>query len=213
MAHNTSTVTSKTAQTKKRSQPGIATFKISELSPAVYNPRTISDDALAGLARSIEKFGLVEPIVVNIRTKRPTVVGGHQRLKALQSLGVAEAVCVTVSATKAEEKLLNLTLNNPQIQGEFVSYIENYIDGLSEEIGDSESMIDLRIKDLRDELVGELANKAKTSKNTVFRTQKLEPYKRTHILLSFHPDLFARIKEHIDNIIKIEGIEYEQGNN
>lgn len=41
---------------------------IADLIPADYNPRTISDAALKGLAASIERFGLVEPVVWNKRT-------------------------------------------------------------------------------------------------------------------------------------------------
>jgi hypothetical protein len=60
----------------------IETKAIADLVPAPYNPRTISSEALAGLRGSVERFGLVEPVVWNRRTGR--VVGGHQRLKVLQ---------------------------------------------------------------------------------------------------------------------------------
>jgi len=43
--------------------------------------------------------------------------------------------------------------------------------------------------------------------------KELKPYKKTHVLLSFHPDLIFQIQEKLDEIIKIEGIEYEQASN
>lgn len=46
-----------------------------------------------------------------------------------------------------------------------------------------------------------------------FIEQILKPYKRTHILLSFSPELFEQIKEYIEKITSIEGIEYEQSSN
>jgi ParB-like chromosome segregation protein Spo0J len=46
-------------------------------------------DALKALGASIERFGAVEPLVVNRR--RMTVVGGHQRLRVLRSQKVKEA--------------------------------------------------------------------------------------------------------------------------
>jgi len=90
---------------------------ITELDPAPYNPRSISPDALDGLRHSVERFGLVEPIVWNQQTGR--VVGGHQRLKVLQSMGETETQVVVVDLTEVEEKALNVALNNPAIAGDF----------------------------------------------------------------------------------------------
>ena len=61
-------------------------MRIADLAPAPYNPRQISEEALAGLGTSVDRFGLVEPVVWNRRTGN--VVGGHQRLKVLQARGV-----------------------------------------------------------------------------------------------------------------------------
>ena len=54
----------------------IETKRLSDLSPAPYNPRTITADALDGLRHSVERFGLVEPVIWNRQTGH--VVGGHQ---------------------------------------------------------------------------------------------------------------------------------------
>ena len=43
----------------------ITTMKLADLKQADYNPRTISPAALDGLRHSVERFGLVEPIVFN----------------------------------------------------------------------------------------------------------------------------------------------------
>ncbi|MBU1073607.1 ParB N-terminal domain-containing protein, partial [bacterium] len=91
--------------------------RIADLTPAPYNPRTISSDALAGLQASVDRFGLVEPVVWNRRTGH--VVGGHQRLKALEALGETETQVVVVDLDEAEEKALNVALNSPSIAGEF----------------------------------------------------------------------------------------------
>ena len=72
----------------------IETKRVGDLDPAPYNPRSISPDALDGLRHSVERFGLVEPIVWNRRTGH--VVGGHQRLKVLQRLGEQETQVVVV---------------------------------------------------------------------------------------------------------------------
>jgi DNA modification methylase/uncharacterized ParB-like nuclease family protein len=125
--------------------PKVAVFNVADLTAADYNPRTISEPALAGLSRSIERFGCVEPIVVNVRGHTRRIVGGHQRLKALQQLGVEKVLCVTVRCTAAEEKLLNVTLNNPEIQGRFTAELDEYIAALRDELADPALLRDLRL--------------------------------------------------------------------
>ena len=91
----------------------ILTKQVSDLSPAPYNPRSISPDALSGLRASVERFGLVEPIVWNSQTGN--VVGGHQRLKVLQAIGETETQVVVVDLPEVEEKALNVALNSPSM--------------------------------------------------------------------------------------------------
>lgn len=132
--------------------PKIKKFKLKELKAAEYNPRVISDDALEGLANSISRFGCVEPIVVNTRGGKNTIVGGHQRIKALEKLKAKDVICVTVDCSKADEKLLNLSLNNPAIQGQFFEGINEYIDKLRADMPDDTDYLDLRINELRNDI-------------------------------------------------------------
>lgn len=102
----------------------IKTFKLSELQKAEYNPRTIAPQALKGLQKSIEKFGYLQPIIVNIHGGKQTIVGGHQRLKAMQAQGVKEAKCVVVDFDQITEKAANIALNSETISGDW------YLEGL-----------------------------------------------------------------------------------
>lgn len=95
----------------------IVTMKLADLEPAPYNPRAISDSAMAGLRGSIEKFGVVELIVWNQRSGN--IVGGHQRVRALQAIGEVEADVIVVDLAEIDEKSLNIALNSPSIAGEF----------------------------------------------------------------------------------------------
>lgn len=56
-------------------------IKITDLKPAEYNPRRISDEDYQKLKNSISTFGLVDPIIVNLKTMH--IVGGHQRYDVL----------------------------------------------------------------------------------------------------------------------------------
>lgn len=64
---------------------------ISLLNAAPYNPRKDlqpGDPEYQKIARSIEKYGCVEPIIWNEKTGN--VIGGHQRLKVLAATGAVE---------------------------------------------------------------------------------------------------------------------------
>ena len=74
------------AKTTDLTEPLFKKIRLKDMKPAEYNPRVISDEALAGLTKSLTRFGCVEPIIVNIRDDRNVIVGGHQRHKALMKL-------------------------------------------------------------------------------------------------------------------------------
>lgn len=93
-------------------------IEINELKAAKYNPRKDlkpGDPEFEKLKRSIQEFGYVEPVIWNSRTGN--VVGGHQRLKVLKSLGVTEVDCVVLDIDEPKEKALNIALN--KISGEW----------------------------------------------------------------------------------------------
>jgi len=131
--------------------PEIKKFNVKDIRPAEYNPRTISKDALTGLTNSIGQFGCVEPIIVNVRGGKNVIVGGHQRLKAIKRLKQKSVVCVTVDLDKKQERALNITLNNPEIQGSFIADMVEQLDKLRRDIGDTE-FAQLRLDKLREQL-------------------------------------------------------------
>jgi hypothetical protein len=133
----------------------IKSFMLKELNPAKYNPKTITDEALNGLGNSLKRFGYVDPIIVNVRDEKNVIVGGHQRYKALLKLHKPDYKidCIIVDLDEKEEKLLNITLNNPNIQGQFNKNLESMIKGIISSLPeDDTSIIDLRIDQLSKEI-------------------------------------------------------------
>lgn len=87
---------------------------------AEYNPRIISEDARKRLRKMLAKHGLVQPLVWNKRTGN--LVSGHQRLAALDSLERSQDYDLQVAVVdvdEREERVLNVQLNNPSMQGEW----------------------------------------------------------------------------------------------
>jgi DNA modification methylase len=110
------------------------------LNPAEYNPRRITEQQLDALTRSMHEFGVVDPIIVNADG---TVIGGHQRLKAAERLGLETVPVVYFDLSKPQEKALNLALN--RISGE---WDEDKLTALLAELADD---IDLALTGFTDE--------------------------------------------------------------
>ena len=114
-------------------------FPIQDLKRADYNPRKIPSDEMEALMKAIETHGFIEPIVVNVHKDRyGIIVGGHQRLTAVEKLlkkGIVprgllfpmsekteketgyEIPCFTVELDLEAEKVANIGLN--RIHGKF----------------------------------------------------------------------------------------------
>ena len=96
----------------------IRLIPVGEINPAPYNPRKDlkpGDPEYEKIKRSIEEFGLVEPLVWNKRSGN--LVGGHQRFKVQLEMGKEEVPVSVVDLDEYSEKALNLALN--KVAGEW----------------------------------------------------------------------------------------------
>jgi ParB-like chromosome segregation protein Spo0J len=86
--------------------------KIKDLIPAEYNPRTLSKKQFKDISASFEQFGIVAPILVNKHPKRQNIIiGGHQRVKVAEHLGIKEVPTIELSLPLKKERELNVRLN------------------------------------------------------------------------------------------------------
>lgn len=111
-------------------------MKVSDIKPAPYNPRTISEFEQKGLSTSIDKFGNIADITWNKHTGN--LIAGHQRWNDLQSKGEVSLDDIgdniykiyingefstfllrVVEWDKATEKAANVTANSHTIAGKF----------------------------------------------------------------------------------------------
>ena len=118
---------------------------------ADYNPRTIDDEQKAGLNSSLNKFGYVNNIIFNKRTK--TVVSGHQRLKALKKQGFEKVDVNVVDLSLEDEKALNVAMNATTITGDFTHTINDLLDEIMENDTEFYDMANLGLLNIFEEEV------------------------------------------------------------
>lgn len=61
--------------------------KISDITPANYNPRQLTEKQAKDLNTSLERFNLADPVIINADN---TIIGGHQRINILKQRGAVE---------------------------------------------------------------------------------------------------------------------------
>lgn len=127
----------------------VVTVHRSEILADEINPRTITEDNMKRLKESIRKNGLVGHLVYNGITKH--VIGGHQRLAALDSIMRTDDYTLDVLRVDMplkDEIRLNVALNQQDSQGEFdffkISELAQEFElDLADDFGFSKEMIDI----------------------------------------------------------------------
>lgn len=90
----------------------IVNIPINNLLEADYNPRQLSKKQFETLKDSLEKFGFVDPVIINSNPDRKNIIiGGHQRVKVAKQIGITEVPCFEINLTIDQEKELNVRLN------------------------------------------------------------------------------------------------------
>lgn len=86
---------------------------IGDLRLSEYNPRKWSKEAKEQLKESINRYGVVDPLLVNsAKERKGVVIGGHFRLTILKELGFKEVPVVYIDIPDLEkERELNIRLN------------------------------------------------------------------------------------------------------
>jgi len=90
--------------------------KVSELKPSDYNPRKMTPEEKKDIEKSLDGFGRVVPLIINIGSRKDTIIGGHQRWKIYTEKKIEEVEVMVPSRELSfeEEQELNLRLNKNQ---------------------------------------------------------------------------------------------------
>lgn len=126
------------------------TIHRNEIKLADYNPRIIDEESRKRLKKAMKKFGMVQPLIYNKRTK--TLVSGHQRLSIMDEEANStdyELQVAVIDVSLEDEKKLNVQLNNTSMMGEFDDeLLRNIADDIGfDDLGFSDAEIDLFFND------------------------------------------------------------------
>ena len=85
---------------------------INSLISAEYNPRQLKKEQYQNIKESLQRFGFVDPVIVNKNKDRKNIIiGGHQRVKVAKDLEYTEVPCLELDLSLDKEKELNIRLN------------------------------------------------------------------------------------------------------
>jgi ParB-like chromosome segregation protein Spo0J len=170
-------------------------YKISDIKPNPNNPRIIKDSNFLKLVNSIKEFPemlKIRPIVIN---EDNIVLGGNMRLKACKEAKLKEIPVIMASdLTEAQQREFIIKDNIGFGEWDFQDLAQNWNADELETWG-------LDLPELEQD-----------EKGTIVK-ENINPFIKTHILLSFPPEKMIDIQEYIEKICLIENVEYEQSSN
>ena len=134
----------------------IEDIDVSEISPSEYAVRSVVE-GVDELARSIQRLGLLQPIIVRANKVSFEIIAGNRRLKACKMLGLKKVSCHIVELDDRSAFEVSLVENvqrntlNPIEEGlAFRKYVHEFgwggISELAQKISKSPSYISRRIK-------------------------------------------------------------------
>jgi len=174
---------------------------LKRLKPHPKNPNTHPDKQIELLAKIITQQGWRKAITISNRSG--FITAGHGRLMAAKKAGLTKAPVEYQDYENEAAELADLVADNKIAELAFFND-EILEDIMAENV--SIEMMGIDINDYLDE---------NHKRQPVLNEEKIEikAFKKTHILLSFPPDKFIKIQKTLENVININGMEYEQSSN
>lgn len=83
--------------------------RVADLIPYARNARIHTEQQVAQIAKSIEEFGFISPVLID---EGGNVLAGHGRLMAAEKLGITEVPCVVVQGLTDEQKKAYILVDN-----------------------------------------------------------------------------------------------------
>jgi len=169
-------------------------IKLSELKENQKNPRFIKDSRFENLCKSLKEFPkmlALRPIIID---KDNIIIGGNMRYRALKKLGYKEIpdewVKKDSDLTEEERRRFVITDNNQYGEYDFDILKEEWD---IKELANWDVDIDFGIEEKEE-----------------IEKVSLEPFNKSHILISYPIDYHSEVIKAIEKLINIEDIEIER---
>lgn len=176
----------------------VVKLKLSEIKPYKQNVKKHPNEQIDKIAMSIREYGFNVPLILD---KNNEIISGHGRYLAAKKLKLSIVPCIMKGdLTESQVKAFRIADNKVAESPWDMEMLEVELEDLSDSGFDMAFTGIDNFNDLEEEILEE-------------EEQEIKPYKKTHILLSFHPDLFDDVVEHIEKIKEIKGVEIEQASN
>ena len=89
----------------KKEDMKVEYINIDKIKPNEYNPKKMTQKEAEELESSIEKFGIVDPMIMNkAKERKGILIGGHQRLKIYKKMGFTRIPIVWVNIPDIEKE-------------------------------------------------------------------------------------------------------------
>lgn len=192
---------------KKLSMSKETKNKISDLIPDDRNFNAGSEFGNSLIEKSLRKFGAGRSILIDKNNK---IIAGNKTVENSAAIGLEDVVIVESDGTKIiAVKRTDIDLNTKR--GRELALADNAT-AKANITWDFENInIDFDTQESKDwgviDFTEEPQNKAEKE------ILELQPFNKTHILLSFKPEKLIEIQKYIDKILEIESVEYEQSSN
>lgn len=174
----------------------IINININDIKPYKNNVKKHPQEQIKNIIRSIKEYGFNVPIVIDSKKE---IICGHGRYLAAKKIGITEIPCIK------KDDLTDIQVKSLRIADNKLNETEWDLDSLKTELDE------LSLQDYDISLTG---FQNLLSEEILFEKEEdIIPYKKSHILISFHPSLIQKIEEHIKKIKDIEGVEIEQATN
>jgi len=177
----------------------LKTFQIDELTDYSKNPRSLTKQQFEQLKKSLDKFGLIDKPIINADEKH-TVIGGHQRLRVLRSENQKSVECWYPSRELDEKEVeeLNIRLNKNTGDWDFDTLANNF------EVGD---LMDWGFTEM------DLGIYPEDEEEGAEEEEVLRPKNFMRILISVPVNSAIEVKDTIESLSDIPGIEIDYGAN
>ena len=96
----------------KNGEEIVQSIKIIEIEPNRNQPRrTFNNETLEELAKSIERYGVIQPIIVSKKDGYYEIIAGERRWRAAKKAGLTEMPCIVRESTEQKNREIALIEN------------------------------------------------------------------------------------------------------